>query len=141
MTPLRFGVCARCSRSIPAHMSMCFDCMGQDRQSPSGIVSSPTVSVDPPLIGSDWISPEPTWASPDAVAQWAQEQYQHELQNWKAEVKGVRWQSMFLIWPCFGLFLVFRSWPFVVLVIAVNFISWRRIRRAELRRPVKPHFD
>jgi hypothetical protein len=122
-------------------MRLCADCSDQGTPPRAAASTAPTVSVDPPLIGSDWISPEPEWASSAAVAEWAQEQYQQELEYWKADVKGVRWQSMFLIWPCFGLFLIFRSWPFVVLVIAVNFISWRRIRRAELRRPVKPRFD
>ena len=141
MTPLRFGVCVRCSRSIPAHMSLCFDCIEQDMQPRVGTPSTPTVSVDPPLIGSDWISPEPAWASAEAVAQWAEEQHQQDLKVWEARVKSVRWQSFFLFLPCFGLFLAFRSWPFIVLVIAVNFLGWRRIRRAESLRPVKPQLN
>lgn len=141
MTPLRFGACEECARSIPIGMSLCFDCVAQGEPAQQVPPPLPTVSVIPPLSVPDWISSESTRPSAEALAEWAQEQYDDDLKIWEGIVKGVRWQSMILIWLCLGLFLIFQSWPFVALVVAVTFISWRRIRRAQSLRPVKPRFD
>lgn len=133
MTPLRFVACTNCSRSIPAEMTLCFDCIAQDEPAQRDVLPAPTsLPVPPPIPAPDAVT--------SAVTAWAQDQYEIEVQHWQARVKSVRWQSFFLFLPCFALFLAFRSWPFVALVVAVNFLGWRRIRHAESLRPVKPPF-
>ena len=112
-------------------MTLCFDCI--PREEPAHREALPaltSVEVPPQVSAPDSVT--------SAVAAWAQEQYELEVQHWQSRVKSVRWQSFLLFLPCFAAFLAFRSWPFIVLVIAVNFLGWRRIRRAESLRPVKP---
>ena len=72
------------------------------------------------------------------LAHWMNEQYRENLTAWERHVKSVRWQSFLMVLPCFGLFLLNRSWPFAFLFMLANFWGWRRIRRAQSLQPNPP---
>lgn len=118
-------------------MSLCFDCVEVRDQADVVLTAEADSSNSPFLADRDERSPESEWSTADVVAQWERDQYEQDVRHWEARVRSVRWQSFFLFLPCFGLFLAFRSWPLIALVIAVNFLGWRRIRHVESLRPAK----